>query len=128
NNANGVHGGFSESTLVDWLNENTITYNKKFNSRHQFDALLGVTIQGQHLDRYGYTSIRIPNEELGIRALDSGYPKDPVSTASANRLFSYLARVNYNYRGKYLLTANFRTDGSSKFAPQNRWGYFPSFA
>jgi len=128
NNANGVNGGFSENTLADWVNENTLTYNKKFNSRHQLDALVGVTIQGQNVDRYGFTSIQIPNEELALRALSTGYIKTPISTASANRLFSYLARVNYNYRGKYLLTANFRTDGSSKFAPQNRWGYFPSFA
>src|SRR5690606_28490160 len=68
NNANGVHGGFSDRTLVDWMNENTITYNKKFNSRHRLDALLGVAVQGQSLDRYGFTSIKIPNEELGIRA------------------------------------------------------------
>ncbi len=128
NNANGVHGGFRETTLTDWMNENTLRYNKKFNSRHQMDALVGMTMQGRHTDRYGFTSIQIPNEELGMRALGMGYPKDPVSTASANTLLSYLARVNYNYRGKYLLTANFRADGSSKFLPQNRWGYFPSFA
>ncbi|TZF83001.1 TonB-dependent receptor [Pedobacter sp. BS3] len=128
NNANGVNGGFSEKTVVDWMNENTLTYTKKFNKNHQLDALMGITVQGQNSDQYGFTSIQIPNEELGIRALSSGYIKDPISLASANMLLSYLARVNYNYRGKYLLTANFRTDGSSKFAPQNRWGYFPSFA
>jgi TonB-linked SusC/RagA family outer membrane protein len=128
NNANGVHGGYSEGNLADWMNENTLTYNKKFNARHRMDALVGVTVQGQSQDRYAFTAIKIPNEELGMRALGSGYPKDPISSASANRLFSYLARVNYNYRGKYTLTANFRADGSSKFSPQNRWGYFPSFA
>ncbi|WP_353139904.1 TonB-dependent receptor [Pseudopedobacter sp.] len=128
NNANGIHGGFSERNQIDWVNENTITYDKKFNSRHRLDVLLGTTIQGQSLDRYGFTSIKIPNEEMGMRALGTGYPKDPVSVASANMLLSYLTRVNYNYRGKYVLTANFRADGSSKFAPQHRWGYFPSFA
>jgi len=128
NNADGVNGGFSESILADWMNENTLTYNKKFNSKHRLDALIGVTVQGQSQDRYAFSAIKIPNQELGMRALSSGYPKDPISTASANRLFSYLARVNYNYQGKYSLTASFRTDGSSKFAPQNRWGYFPSVA
>ncbi|HLW07668.1 MAG TPA: TonB-dependent receptor [Marinilabiliaceae bacterium] len=39
---------------------------------------------------------------------------------------SYLARLNYSYANKYLLSATFRTDGSSKFSPNNRWGYFPS--
>ncbi|MFD1632102.1 SusC/RagA family TonB-linked outer membrane protein [Pseudopedobacter beijingensis] len=128
NNVNGMHGGFAENSLTDWVNENTLTYNKKFNSRHRLDALLGVTIQGQEQNKYAFTSIKIPNEEMRMRALGTGYPKDPLSPATGNMLASYLARVNYNYRGKYLLTANFRTDGSSKFAPQNRWGYFPSFA
>ena len=41
---------------------------------------------------------------------------------------SYLARVSYNYDSKYLVTANFRADGSSKLAPGHRWGYFPSFS
>ena len=128
NNVNGVHGGYSEVTLTDWMNENTLRYNKKFNSRHQIDALVGMTMQGRSTDRYAFDAIQIPNEELGMRALGMGYPKKPISTASANTLLSYLARVNYNYRSKYLLTANFRADGSSKFLPQNRWGYFPSFA
>ncbi|WP_017260032.1 SusC/RagA family TonB-linked outer membrane protein [Pedobacter arcticus] len=128
NNANGIHGGISERKYVNWMNENTVTYNKKFNARHRLDALVGVSIQGENQDRYGYTAIKIPNEELGIRSLGSGYPKDQIYTSSANMLLSYLTRVNYNYRSKYLLTATFRADGSSKFAPQSRWGYFPSFA
>ncbi|WP_256009864.1 SusC/RagA family TonB-linked outer membrane protein [Desertivirga xinjiangensis] len=128
NNPNGVHGGFSEISLIDWVNENTITFDKKFNSNHRLDALAGVTVQGQNQDRYAFTAIKIPNEQLGMRALGSGYSKDPVSSGSANTLVSYLSRVNYNYRGKYMLTANFRVDGSSKFAQHHRWGYFPSFA
>jgi len=43
-----------------------------------------------------------------------------------NRLISFFARTTYNYKGKYFLTASLRRDGSSKFGPKNRWGYFPS--
>lgn len=43
-------------------------------------------------------------------------------------IMSYLARVSYNYDSKYLVTANFRADGSSKLSPKHRWGYFPSFS
>lgn len=128
NNVNGVHGGFSENTLTDWMNENTLSYNKKFNARHQLDLLVGITAQGAHVNRYAFTAVQVPIEDLGIRGLGSGYPKAPVSTASANRLFSYLSRANYSYKSKYMVTATFRTDGTSKFSPQNRWGYFPSFA
>ena len=48
------------------------------------------------------------------------------TTASDWALMSYLARVSYNYQSKYLLTANFRADGSSKLSPEKRFGYFPS--
>src|SRR5690606_17235705 len=43
-------------------------------------------------------------------------------------LISYFGRLNYNYRGKYLLEASVRQDGSSRFGPGNKWGTFPSFA
>jgi len=45
-----------------------------------------------------------------------------------DKMISFFGRFNYDYKGKYLLTTTFRADGSSKFAPGNRWGYFPSFA
>ncbi len=127
-NLKGVNGGFSEITYADWMNENTLAWNKRFNKNHRLDALIGLSLQGRNTDRYSFEAVQIPNEDLGMRGLGMGYPRNPISTASANTLLSYLSRVNYNYRGKYLLTATFRADGSSKFAPQNRWGYFPSFA
>ncbi len=46
----------------------------------------------------------------------------------ANRTLSWFGRVNYSYKGKYIFTATFRADGSSKFAPNNQWGYFPAAA
>ncbi|KAA6328060.1 TonB-dependent receptor SusC, partial [termite gut metagenome] len=45
-----------------------------------------------------------------------------------NKLFSFFGRVNYDYQSKYLLSATFRADGSSKFSEGNKWGYFPSAA
>jgi TonB-linked SusC/RagA family outer membrane protein len=53
---------------------------------------------------------------------------DPNKTSEApdNRVSSFFGRVNYDYKGKYLASATFRADGSSKFAPGNQWGYFPS--
>ncbi len=128
NNANGPNGSFSERKYDNWMNENTISYDKKFNKRHRLTALVGSSVQTQDYNRYGFSAIQVPNEELGIRALGTGLPKSPIYDASANTLASFFSRVNYNYRSKYLLTATLRADGSSKFAPQNRWGYFPSFA
>lgn len=53
---------------------------------------------------------------------------DPVVTdvRQPNNLSSFFGRINYNYMGKYLASITYRADGSSKFAPGNQWGYFPS--
>jgi TonB-linked SusC/RagA family outer membrane protein len=55
-------------------------------------------------------------------------PDPPVSGRGENALASVLGRVNYNYKNRYLLTVSFRADGSSKFAKNNKWAYFPSAA
>ena len=50
------------------------------------------------------------------------------SVSTPSRILSFFGRLNYNLMERYLLTVTFRADGSSKFAPSNRWGYFPSVA
>ena len=82
-------------------------------------------------DRYGFSVNNIPLsvESLGLGSLSSGTPVSVSSTAPQIwELASFLARVNYTLDAKYLFTASFRTDGSSKFVGNNRWGYFPSGA
>ena len=128
NNSKEVNGGFSESTLAYWINENTLTYDKKLGKQHTLNALLGWTVQGRNTDLYAFEAIRVPDEQLGMRALEMGTPSDITSSASYSTMVSYLGRVNYGYKSKYLLTASFRTDGSSRFTPVHRWGYFPSVA
>jgi iron complex outermembrane receptor protein len=54
------------------------------------------------------------------------FPTDVNSYKNSNRLISFFGRVNYNYSGKYFLTATLRRDGSSKFGANHKWGYFPS--
>ena len=127
-NLKGVNGSFSDLDLNDWVNENTLTYKKKLNKDNSFDITAGFTIQGTSASTYGYESTNIPNEELGLVALQLGIPSSVTSFKSRNTLMSYLGRVNYNFKSRYLFTASFRADGSSKFAPENRWGYFPSVA
>lgn len=127
-NLKGVNGSFSDQDLNDWMNENTLTYKKRINKDNQFDITAGFTIQGTSASTYGFESTNIPNEELGLVALQLGIPSSVISYKSRNALMSYLGRVNYNFKSKYLLTASFRADGSSKFSPENRWGFFPSGA
>nr|WP_294896696.1 TonB-dependent receptor [uncultured Pedobacter sp.] len=123
---NGVNGSVIYVENSRWLNENTLTYHKVFNKVHDLNILGGITFQDNKYATYGSAAIQVPNESLGLNGLDEGVPQSVTAGGASDRLNSYLTRVNYNYKSKYLLTASFRADGSSKFAKGNRWGYFPS--
>ena len=117
----------SNTQNFSWLNENTVTYNKAIGD-HNFELLAGFTKQ------------KVREEYLQVAA--SVYPDDrlttPQSAINIQRgggtssgigqytLSSYLSRLTYNYKGKYLFTAAVRADGSSRFGSDNRWGTFPS--
>lgn len=68
-----------------------------------------------------------PQPDLNQRG-DTIAPAPPFEDFSENALMSFYTRLNYSFRGKYLLTATMRADGSSRFSPDTRWGYFPSVA
>lgn len=125
--ANGVNGSLAYSNNNSWLNENTLTWNNK-SKIHSLNILGGFTAQGGNSSRYGMTATQLPNEKLGVSGLDEGIVQ-PLDAISSNwTMASFLGRINYNYRSKYLFTASFRSDGSSKFAEANHWSYFPSAA
>ena len=122
----GVNASMGTTENRSWLNENTLTYVKTFNKKHNLNALAGITFQGDYYKYYYMKVQQITNEALGMSGMDEGTPSKVESSLSESKLMSYLARVNYNYDSKYYLTASFRADGSSKFVGNNRWGYFPS--
>lgn len=123
---NGVNGSIDVIERNSYLNENTLTYSKRFNKNHKLDLLAGFTIQGSKYSATGISATFIPNESLGLSGIDEGTPGFMTSAFSENKLASFLGRVNYNFKSKYLFTASVRSDGSSKFMPANKWSYFPS--
>jgi len=107
-----------------WLNENLLNYNKNFGD-HAFTATAGMTLQESDW-KYRNTEVTRFVGENG-ELLTEGTSVTPTLPQRAQwSKRSYLARVTYNYLGKYLLSSNFRADGSSRFAPDQRYGYFPS--
>lgn len=124
----GVNASMSTSEKRAWLNENTLTYSKTFNKKHNMTALAGITFQGDYSKSYSMKVNQITNEDLGMSGMDEGTPTTVSSALSESKLMSYLGRVTYNYDSKYYLTGTFRADGSSKFPKANRWGYFPSIS
>ena len=111
-----------------WNVDNILTYNNTF-GKHSLTAMAGFTLEEYNYYSIGNSgsSILNPVERnwyLSQVTDDYGTPSDGVAR---NRRQSWLGRINYSFDNRYLLTVNFRADGSSKFA-ENRWGYFPSFA
>ncbi len=109
-----------------WLNENLATYNLSL-GEHNFELLGGFTNQHFRQDRFRiqadtYSDDRLPTVQGAIN-VNRGGTNSGVDEWS---LTSFLSRFTYNYKGKYLLTASIRTDGSSRFGSENRWGTFPS--
>jgi TonB-linked SusC/RagA family outer membrane protein len=109
---------------LNWLSENTLTYDKKFGN-HTLNGLLGYTAQHQRDEASSLSGSNFPNDLVHtINA--AGTLSGGSSTASEWSMLSYLARVNYGYQGKYLLSATIRRDGSSRFGADSKYGYFPS--
>ena len=109
-----------------WLNENILSYNKKFKSGHKFNAIGGFTAQGAKSSTFGSRGILLPFEALGLSGMDLGTPQSIRSSSSAWTMASFLGRINYDYKSKYLVTMSYRADASSKFSTLNKWSYFPS--
>lgn len=112
---------------LSWLNENTVTYNKTLWDDHKFELLGGYTNQyfrqeSTQVVADTYADDRLPTIQGAIN-VNRG---STVSGVQEWALTSYLARLNYNYKGKYLFNAAIRSDGSSRFGANNRWGTFPS--
>ncbi|TLX76033.1 TonB-dependent receptor [Labilibacter sediminis] len=125
----GINGSVTNRRYQTMSTSNTLNYSKTFSKSHKVGALAGIEITDR---KYVYGKMKnsqLPTDAFGIDKLSIGTsPSIPDTYSSSNSLLSYFGRLTYGYKQKYLFQANFRTDGSSKFAKENRWGYFPSFS
>lgn len=124
----GVNGRIVYGKSTTWTSESTLTYYKKFNNVHHMTLLAGFSANGNKTTSNGHAANKLPSPRKGLAGLDEGIPESIESTVTSWGLVSFLGRADYKYKSKYLLTLSFRADGSSKFAPENRWAYFPSGA
>lgn len=119
-NMNG--GGYDGYRIQDKWNRQLSTYlqyTKDFTNQN-LDLMAGYEWQRYHREG-GYYGKSITNP-------DYIYQKDIINWATHNQLVSFFGRLNYSLLDRYLFTATMRADGSSRFAPGNKWGIFPSFA
>lgn len=128
------------SDNITWVWENTLSFNKQF-GLHSIDAVGGYTMQKASSENFSISGKNIIRTSPDFWYFTPSYIYDPnngVNTISSisngvdpnqnYSMLSYLFRVNYTFNSKYILTATFRRDGSSKFSTGNRYGNFPSFA
>lgn len=114
-------------------NSNVFTYTNRTKSGHHLNVLLGeetYTTSTSMLDnelRYFPAGIT-PEKAFGQFNLGTTVPLFPKTNIFESSLLSFFGKINYDYKDKYLVSASLRADGSSKFAPGKRWGYFPSAA
>jgi len=125
---NGINGQINSYERSTFSSSNTLSFNKK-TKRNRFNALVGAEYVHNNFFTSRLWNKNLPTDEFGISNLDvATKPTIAMTDKSQNVLMSYFGRVNLNLNQKYLLTATYRADGSSKFQGDNRWGYFPSFS
>lgn len=120
-------GSATDTRTINWINENVLNYHHVFGEDHDVSAMLGQSTQ------YNLSRSAIMNAQNGsftndiIQTLNNAIVL-PTSNTSKSQwgLSSFFFRANYSYKGKYLFSGSLRQDGSSRFGPENRWGYFPS--
>ncbi len=119
----------SSIRTITWLWENTITYDTEI-SDSRINLLAGYTLQETTRELLSGTTENIIREDEDIRFLKNGENERENTNDGIDKYsyLSYLFRANYSFKSKYLLTLTARVDGSSKFGPNNRYGFFPALA
>lgn len=127
----GVPGGVASVgslSTTNWLNENTINYNRAF-GKHSLDFLAGFAQQKSTTEGHVSSSSNFVSDSFTYNDLGSGTVLGtPRSSYSAWALQSVLGRLNYGFNERYFATVTVRADGSSRFGSDNKWGVFPSGA
>lgn len=116
----------------DYTFDAFIKYENSFNDIHNLNVLLGTSVfktTGEFTGKKGFDIIGNLVENANIsqaRDVEDRFELKGRNDTFDSRLLSYFARVQYDYKGKYLLSAVIRRDGSTKFGPENKFGFFPS--
>ncbi len=121
----------SNVSSFGWNNENTIQYDTKFGADHSLVVLGGASFQKSTIETFRAEAYGITTDATGFNNIGLG--TNPIrnvvgSNYSGFQIASFFGRINYTYKDKYLLTLVGRSDGSSVFAPGNKYNFYPSIA
>ena len=124
---NGTYGSIRNTEDGSFQTSNVLTYETRFQKAHKLTAQLGQEYV-HRWERYVHTEVsNLPTDDFQLDDMGIGTPSASDSYLNDDdNLLSFFARVNYDYKDKYLLSATLRADGSSKFSADNKWGIFPA--
>jgi TonB-dependent starch-binding outer membrane protein SusC len=119
------NGNYRTVTVLNYTTNNTLTYNRLFDEVHDLEVLGGMSYQESNTETSQVTGQGFPNDQF--KKLSSATTITfGSSTGTGFSYLSYFARANYKYNGKYLLSLSGRSDGSSRFGADRRFGFFPA--
>jgi len=127
NTRNSLSRSYNEYYSI--LSEYFVSYDKKITPKSTVGFVGGYTTQTFTSDGFNASKLDFPDESFDQRFLNVGQTLNNIGGVKTyDALASWFGRATYNYADRYLATMTFRGDGSSKFAPDRRWGYFPAFS
>lgn len=121
----------SEQSARTFSSENTLSYRNRWNKVHNFDALLGFTGYTRNSESLSVSGAGYLSDDIKWNNMNAVTSKETYEVNTGHTVvnkMSGFARVNYNYKQRYYATFTGRADGSSNFAENNKWGFFPSAA
>ena len=123
-----INGSIQNIENSSFQTSNVLNYNWA-GKGHDITAMLGQEYVNRWNSSFSAAAANFPNDDIGLGDLSLGLPTAVSSSENYDdKLLSFFARFNYGFKDKYLFTASFRADGSSKFGKNNKWGYFPAFS
>jgi TonB-linked SusC/RagA family outer membrane protein len=114
----------SYSETFNWSADQLLSYTKLFKEVHNLNFLLGYSSQEATVRSIDGNGVKFPDDE--IRFLQQAESLTSGSAESSWSLLAYFARLNYDYKNKYLVSATYRREGSSRFGSNTKWGNFPA--
>ena len=130
-NGEGADAYRYEGDAMRLTSENTVSYRKDFKGGHHFDILGGYTAMKENVNRFSLKALGLTTDELTWNNMSGIMSKDNYTASTEEQDVtrqSLITRVNYSYKKRYYVTFTARADGSSNFAANNKWGFFPSAA
>lgn len=114
--------------VINWNLNNYLTYEKDWEEKHYFKIMVGQSAQRVKAEGFGLNGWGFPNDYLTSPSDAPQENQSGYSYETGNGLLSFFSRINYKLKNRYLLGISMRGDASSRFGPDNKWGFFPAFS